>query len=727
MPYLPAGIPSPTSLPTIPGYTALELLASTRHSLLLRSRKQSSAARFLLKTSRSNPTSPSSRLLLQQHYSFLKTLAPTLGGVPDAELLEIDGRLVVVEADDGVITLRDWAGQFPEGQVPLSLFFDMARQIVAVLADLHDAGVIHQNITPLSILVTPERSLVRLTGFGRATMMPRTIQEIVPIETLDGLFEYLSPEQSGRMSRGIDRRSDLYSLGVVFYEILAGQPPFRSADPLEIVHAHLARRPMTLLTARADLPRLVSDLIMKLLAKEPADRYQTARGLAADLAHCQIEGADARLFVLGQAAPPHRIAIPDEVFGRDAEIRELVATFAEAARGRARLVVMDGPAGIGKTALVNQLRGPVTARRGLFVRGKFEQYQLDLPFSGLASALRDLSIWLTRLPEARFQALRRKLLDALGRNAGVLAQIEPALEQLFAATAPPPAIPGPEMVCRQSTVVRTFFRALCEPDQPLVLFLDDVQWSDTNTIRVLSEIIDDPGIQSLLVILCVRGAEIPSGHPLNAALDSLAHSGAALTRLTLGPLAPTATAALLQHALQGLAPAPAMVDLIQSFSDGNPLLIRHALQYLEATGTLRFDPERNSWVLLDLAAAHARLSDRDDLVILGGRIARFAEPPRRVLARAAVLGSAFSLHDAALVAELDETETLAALRECVQEGFLEVVRSIDDAHDRFRFTHDRIQQAAYQLLDAAERSRAHHVVGLALRDRTPPQNYRTTC
>src|SRR5499426_955051 len=448
------------------------------------------------------------------HEYALKDELDATWAVRPLDLVRDAGRTVLVLEDAGGEPLDRLLG----APMEMGRFLGLAIGIARALGRVHQRGLVHKDIKPANILVNGAAGDVRLTGFGIASRSPRERQSPHPPETIAGTLAYMAPEQTGRMNRSIDSRSDLYALGVTFYQMLTGALPFVAAEPMEWVHCHLARRPVPAAERLKEIPVAVSAIVMKLLAKRAEDRYQTATGLESDLRRCLIEWeAQGRInnFPLGQHDTPDRLLIPEKLYGRRREVGILLAAFDRVVNGGApELVLVSGYSGIGKSSVVNELHKPLVPPRGLFASGKFDQYKRDIPYSTLAQAFQDLVRPLLGKSEGELARWRDALREALGPNGQLMLDLVPDLKLIVGDQAPVPELPPQDAQRRFQLVFRRFLSVFARPEHPLALFLDDLQWLDAATLDLVEDLLTQPDLRHLLLIGSYRDNEVDISHPL---------------------------------------------------------------------------------------------------------------------------------------------------------------------------------------------------------------------
>src|SRR5262245_14103446 len=408
-------------------------------------------------------------------------------------------------------------------------FLQLATAITVAVGKLHGRRLVHKDIKPDNILVSEATGEVRLTGFGIASRLVRERQMPHPPETIAGTLAYMAPEQTGRMNRSIDSRSDLYSLGVTFYQMLTGALPFNAADPMEWVHCHLARQPLSPAERLKEIPGAVSAIVMKLLAKRAEDRYQTAAGLESDLRRCETEWkAHHRIddFALGEHDTSDRLLIPEKLYGRRREVETLLAAFDRVVNGGApELILVSGYSGIGKSSLINELQPLLVPPRGLFASGKFDQYKRDIPYATLAQAFQSLIRPLLGKSEADLAPWRDTLRETLGPNAGLIVDLVPELKHIIGEPPPVPELPPQDAQRRFRMVIRQFIGVFARPEHPLALFLDDLQWLDAATLDLLEDLLSRSDLRNLLLVGAYRDNEVTAAHPLMRTLDAIRTAG----------------------------------------------------------------------------------------------------------------------------------------------------------------------------------------------------------
>jgi serine/threonine protein kinase len=516
--------------------------------------------------------SPASLARLTHEYD-LKDELDEAWAVRPLELGRERGRTMLLLQDPGGELLERLLGP----PMPVELFLRLAVSLARAIAGLHRRGLIHKDIKPAHCLVDAARSTVRLTGFGMASRLPRERQAPGPAEFIAGTLAYMAPEQTGRMNRSTDARSDLYSLGVTLYQMLVGQLPFMASDPMEWVHCHVAIKPVAPAERLENVATPVSAIIMKLLAKTAEDRYQTATGLEHDLRRCLAEW-DQRGYVddfpLGERDIPDRLRIAEKLYGRERDVESLLAAFDRVAmRGIPELVLVSGFSGIGKSSVVNELHKTLVPR-GLFASGKFDQHKRDIPYATIAQALQSLIRPLLATSDTALSSWRDALREALGPNGQLIIDLVPELRLIIGEQPPVPELPPQDAQRRFQLVLRRFIGVFTRPEHPLALFLDDLQWLDAATLDLLEDLLTRSNRQHLLLIGAYRDNEVDAAHPLMRILDAIRRSGARVQEIRLTPLAPDHVGELVADALRcEHARAVGLTALVHEKTGGNPFFL----------------------------------------------------------------------------------------------------------------------------------------------------------
>jgi len=593
----------------------------------------------------------------------------------------------------------------------------LAVNIATILSRIHDQQVMHRNINSSNILVADDdqpdsQDGVYIIDFGLAsTARQKNPSRLAPDDALLGTLAYISPEQTGRMNRQVDYRTDLYSLGVILYEQFTGQLPFESSDALQMIHAHIARQPQPPRQIDAGIPGSVSDIILKLLAKNAEDRYQTAHGLQTDLKGCLDQWQNNNRiepFALGGDDFTGRLQIPQKLYGRHAEIDQLQAVFDRASTGSAQLLLVAGYSGVGKTSLVHEIERDVVAKQAIFIEGKFDQIQRTLPYSAWAQSFTQLvNNWLTE-SETSLAGWRETILDAVGDSGQILIDILPALERIIGPQPAAPHLGGIENQNRFNYIFNRFINSLARPEHPLVIFLDDLQWVDPASLNLIESLLTVQSTGSFLIIGAYRNNEVAPDHPLMASQERMRGESKLVTTITLEDLAPDDTNHMLADTLLlTAADCRELSQVLVGKTAGNPFYFRQQLHALESEELLSYDRERRRWVWeKDLQQSLQAVGNVVDLMI--SKIQMLPVETQQTLSMAACLGNRFDSDTLGTITGQAQTNILTDLSPALEDGL------VVQTNGYYEFAHDRIQEAGYSLIPKAGLPHTHLKIGRLL-------------
>lgn len=644
---------------------------------------------------------------LEHEYSLREHLELEWAARPLA-LVEYGERAALVMDDPGGIPLDRLLRQ----ALDLGAVLRFAVSLASALDRLHKNGIIHKDVKPAHVLADPRAGTCWLTGFRIASRLPRERQSASPPEFLAGSLAYMAPEQTGRMNRSVDSRSDLYSLGATLYEMLTGTLPFNASEPIEWVHCHLAKQPVPPHQRVTSLPPALSDLVMKLLAKAAEDRYQTAAGAESDLRHCLQEWESQgwiEPFLLGRHDTAERPSIPEKLYGRADAIDCLLRSFDRVvASGRPELAIVTGYSGIGKSSVVNELHKVLVQPRGLFASGKFDQHKRDIPYSTLAQAFRGLIRPLLGLPEAELTRWRALMLEALGVNGQLMIDLVPELELIIGEQPPTVELPPQDAQTRFQFVFARFIGVFARPEHPLALFLDDLQWLDAATLDLLAELLIRDDVRHLMLIGAYRSNEVTASHPLVRRVEAIRSSGATVHEVSLGPLS---RADLEQLVADFLHSTPACVgplaQLLHEKTAGNPFFATQFCHALFDEELITFDHSSARWSW-DLSRIRSKGYTDNVADLMVSKLSRLPGPALAALKELACLGNSADAATLSIVHCSSQSQLHDDLWSAVRQEL--VLR----AGDSYRFVHDRIQEAAYSLIPSGDTASVHLRLGRLL-------------
>ncbi|WP_353189753.1 AAA family ATPase [Pandoraea pnomenusa] len=648
------------------------------------------------------------------HEFGLKDHLDAAWAVRPLKLLSENGRTRLMLEDPGGEPLTRLIG----APMETGRFLRIAVGITAALVKLHQHGLVHKDLKPNHILVNCTDGQARLTGFGLASRLPRERRAPEPPESIAGSLAYMAPEQTGRMNRSIDSRSDLYALGVTLYQMLTGVLPFTASAPMEWVHCHIARVPVPPI-GRVSVPGAVSGIIMKLLAKTAEERYQTAVGVEHDLRRCLAQWERERRvddFPLDELGALDRLLIPEKLYGREREVDMLSAAFARVvSSSEPELVLVSGYSGIGKSSVVNELHKVLVPSGGLFASGKFDQYKRDIPYSTLAQAFQSLVRALFGKPDDELGKWRDALLETLGDDAGLMVDLVPELKLVIGEPPPPPEFDPQQAQQRFLLVFRRFIGVFATAEHPLVLFLDDLQWLDGASLDLLADLLSASDLRHLLLVGAYRDNEVHPSHPLTGTFRAIRNAGGRIEEIKLAKLSSEHIGQLIAESLhcEPTSVEP-LAQLVEKRTAGNPFFVVQLVQSLAEEGLLTFDYDAMVW-RWDMGRIHAKGYSDNVVDLMVGKLARLPGETRRALQQFACLGNVSDIATLSTVFGIPEPAVPVTLWEAARQELVE------RRGDAYAFVHDRVQEAAYSLIPVAARAEAHLRIGRLLAERTPPE------
>ncbi|HEX8783045.1 MAG TPA: AAA family ATPase, partial [Steroidobacteraceae bacterium] len=660
------------------------------------------------------PPPPASVDRLAHEYALKDHLESAWAARP-LELVREHDRTMLVLEDPGGEPLDRHLGEPME----TPRFLQLAVSIASALRQVHQRGLVHRDLKPAHILVNGTNGYVHLTGFGLASQLPRERQPPGPPEFIAGTLAYMAPEQTGRMNRSIDSRSDLYALGVIFYQMLTGVLPFTASDPMEWVHCHIARTPMPPRQRVVSISDSISHIVTKLLAKTAEERYQTAAGVERDLRRC-LAGwqASCRIetFLPGETDTPDRLSTPEKLYGREREITDLIGAYHRVATtGTTELILICGYSGIGKSSVVNELHKALVPSGGLFASGKFDQHKRDIPFTTIAQALQGLIRGLMIKSDAELEGWRSAFTEALGAHGRLVVGLMPELELIIGEQPPAPDLPPQQSRRLFEVALRRFIGAFARPEHPLALFLDDLHWVDAATLDLLESMMSGSDLRHLLVIGAYRDNEIDPSHPLVRKLEAIRRTGTKVTQITLTPLGREHLEEFVADALRCAATrASPLAQLVHEKTGGNPFFANQFLSALADEGLVAFDAAAGEWSW-DLARIRAKGYTENVVELMVGKLGLLPAETQAALQQLACLGNAAKTAMLSTVLATSEDLVHAALWEAARH---DLVERLDGS---YRFVHDRVQEAAYASIPDGQRAEAHLRIGRMMTARTPAE------
>lgn len=645
------------------------------------------------------------------------------------------GFLMIME-DCGGESLDRWVkpGGMKLTDDGMVFFLKLAINVTEALAKIHQHHIVHLNINPSNIIFNATTSQVKIIDFGIAALLSRDKPTFSKPNVIEGTLEYISPEQTGRMNRVVDYRADYYSLGATFYELLTGHVPFSTRDPLGLVHSHIAKQPASPHDLRPEIPKAVSKIILKLLSKDADDRYHSALGLRNDLEECLCQWQKRgviELFPLGRHDISIRFQVPLKLYGREQEIESLLAAFERACAGTIEIMLVSGPAGIGKTALIQEIIRPVTRRHGYFVSGKFDQFQSNVPYSALIKAFQSLIRQLLTEDESSVTKWRDIIQSAMGINGQVIVDVIPEIE-LIIGTQPPPSKLSPEEAQNRFRIVfQSFVGVFTKIEHPFVMFLDDLQWADVASLNLVEQLLTTPDNQYLFFIGSYRDNELSSSHPFIRVQDQIINSGVTVSSIVLGPLNLMNIVCLITDSFHCISDqAHPLAELILAKTDGNPFFLIEFLKNIYAEGLITFDFYHGVWQW-ELAEIQSRGITENVVELITSNMEQLPPETQEILKLAALIGNTFDLKSLAYAHKKTSGSTADDLSPAIKAGLVipmsttymsppGITGLAAETMPEYTFSHDRIQQAIYSLIPPDEQEALHWKIGQLLLQNTQP-------
>ncbi len=719
---------APLSSHQLAGYSFTETIYQGTRTTVYRAIETATQQSVVIKVLSQEYPSFAELVQFRNQYTVAKNL-PIAGIIRPHRLEPCGNGYALVMEDIAGIDLGQYAQQY---SLDLVEILSIATQLAEILHELHQHRVIHKDIKPANILIHPDSKQLKLIDFSIASLLPKETQAIQSPQSLEGTLAYLAPEQTGRMNRAIDYRTDFYALGVTLYELLTGQLPFASDDPLELIHCHMAQLPTDIEQIRPDIPAMVVAIVSKLMAKNAEDRYQSALGLKHDLKHCLIQWKEQGKideFKLGQRDLCDRFLIPEKLYGRDGEVQTLLDAFDQVAKGASKLMLVAGFSGIGKTAVINEVYKPIVRQRGYFIKGKFDQFNRNIPLSAFVQAFRNLMGQLLSESDEALACWSKRILNVVGDSGQVLIEVIPELEHIIGTQPAATELSGAAAQNRFNVLFQKFIAVFTTPEHPLVIFLDDLQWADSASLNLMQVLMGESETTYMLLLGAYRDNEVFPAHPLMLTLEKLENQATAISTITLTPLSSLHIHQLVVETLSYPSDmVQPLTDLIYHKTQGNPFFTTQLLKGLYDDNLIVFNAAQGRWDY-DFGQIQGAILTDDVVVFMTSRLQQLPQNTQNAMALAACIGNQFELETLAIVCkspvEVVATELWPALQEGLIIPITEAYKFFQDRAQNevysedivvgYRFLHDRVQQATYSLIpDGYQKQSTHLQIGQLL-------------
>lgn len=696
----------------ISDYILTENIHESRNSVIYRGHRINENQPVIIKLLKTKKPSPGELARFKQEYNLIKNLNLEKI-VKTLDFVEDTFNYAIIEEDFNGISLKKL---IKTRKISLQNFLEIAITLSETLSNLHKNNIIHLDIKPDNILINTEENLVKITDFGISAILTHANDEIYNPAVIQGTLAYMSPEQTGRMNRSMDYRTDMYSLGITFYEMLTGELPFKSKDPIELIHSHIARQPTAPQDLNPDIPTVISLIILKLLAKSPEERYQNASGLAFDLTEClnQLTKSDTiKDFPIAEKDISIRFNIPQFLIGREQEFTSLMDAFERTCVVAGEMMLVTGSPGIGKSALVNEIYKPIVAKRGYFISSKYDQFKKDIPYSSIIQAFQNLIRQLIAESEDRVHSWKDKLLSALGSNGNVLISAIPELEYVIGKQPDVPDLQPEESQNRFNLLFQKFVNVFISEEHPLVLFLDDLQWADMASLRLIKLLLTGNMAKHFFFIGAYRDTEIDQSHPLMIMINEIAKYGTTINNITLKPLDIVNINMILVNVLRCKAEQSIeLAELVHRKTAGNPFFVNQFLKGLYDKRVLSLDP-KDGWTWNINSIMEMQVTD-NVVEFMAAKISSLPENTQDILKICSCIGNWFDLESLAAVSEKTMEAVLEDLSSAIGEDLIRLYEGV------YKFHHDRIQEAAYSLIPESERAQMHYRIGSNALKKTDP-------
>lgn len=718
----------------ISGYAIQEKMRHNRNIDTYYALRQKDKRKVLLKIPNNHYQSSENLAVLQHEFHLLRKInCPTIIKAYDF-LQNMNAPVLILEGVEGSL-LRSYLNT---EQIEISDFLVLALQLVDIVAELHQRKIIHKEIKPANIIINPEKLTLKLIDLSASTKLSEETFDYQTLNNFEDSLSYISPEQTGRINRPVDYRTDFYSLGITLFQMLTNQLPFQATEPLELVHCHIAKKPPTALEIRPNTPKILSAIIDKLLQKMPEERYSSIIGLKSDLKECQKQWetkGTINQFLLGLNDTKERLNISHNLYGREQQVNQLLEAYHRISRGNKEMIFIAGYSGVGKTSLVREVHKPIIQSRGYYIQGKFDQLQQNIPYSAIVVAFQHLVKQVLAENESRLQELRAHLITALGNVGQVVIDVIPEVELIIGHQPPVHKLNPIDAQIRFNLVFQNFVRVFAQSNHPLVIFLDDLQWADNSSLNFIENVLQDQDTAYLLIIGAYRDNEIDMNHPLQMTIDNFRKNKIDFTTLKLKNLQLKDIQQLLQDTLS--CSQERIKDLAKCTFDkthGNPFFISQFIKILHQEKILNFSYENGAWCW-DLLRIQQQSATANVIELLSNKIHLLPSGTQEILKLASCFGHEFDFKTLLTISGFTVSQTAEQLEQAIKSdliypleetyktlglvGLGEIINERNISALHYRFAHDRVQQAIYGLIDAKDKPNIHLKIGrLLLKEKT---------